>query len=116
MHYGVKMDEVKFELALVENLKEEINMTKDKMTNFGNGVKATFKNKTYYKESAKGLIWGVPIGFGIEYLKTRDLKKSAMVMAKRTPVALIFGVTVSALFNGFVAIDDPEYAEYLEED
>ena len=96
--------------------KEEINMTKDKMTNFGNGVKATFKNKTYYKESAKGLLWGLPIGFGIELLKTRDLKKSAIVMAKRSPVALMAGVTVSALFNGAIAVDNPDYVEYLEED
>ena len=96
--------------------KEEINMLKENMTNFGNGVKATFKNKSIYKESAKGLLWGVPIGFGIELLKTRDLKKSAIVMAKRSPVALMAGVTVAALFNGAIAVDSPEYAEYLEED
>lgn len=96
--------------------KEEINMKKDKMTNFGNGVKATFKNKTYYKETAKGALWGAPIGLGIEYLKTRDLKKSAIVVAKRIPGSLLFGVTVAAVLNGIVAIDNPEYAEYLEED
>ena len=103
-------------IGAIDNKKEEINVIDDRMTEFGNGVKTTFKDETYYKESAKGLLFGIPIGFGIEYLKTRDLKKSAMVMAKRTPVALMFGVTVSALFNGFVAIDNPEYAEYLEED
>ena len=96
--------------------KEEIDMMKENMTNFGNGVKATFKNKSIYKESAKGLLWGVPIGFGIELLKTRDLKKSAIVMAKRSPVALMAGVTVSAILNGVVAVDNPDYVEYLEED
>lgn len=96
--------------------KEEINVMKDKMTNFGNGAKATFKNKYFYKESAKGLLWGIPIGFGVEYLKTRDLKKSAIVIAKRIPGSLMFGVTVAALFNGSVAMDSPEYVEYLEED
>lgn len=96
--------------------KEEINVMKEKFNNFGNGVKATFKNKSYYKESAKGALWGVPIGFGIEYLKTRDLKKSAIVMAKRIPGALMFGVTVAAVANGVVAIDNPEYVEILEED
>ena len=96
--------------------KEEINVMKDKMTNFGNGVKATFKNKSYYKESAKGLIWGVPIGIGIEFLNTRDLKKSLIATAKRVPGSLLFGVTVAALFNGSVAADNPEYVEYLEED
>ena len=96
--------------------KEEINVMKDKMTNFGNGVKATFKNKSYYKESAKGLIWGVPIGIGIEFLNTRDLKKSAIATAKRIPGSLMFGVTVAALFNGGFAVDNPEYVEYLEED
>ena len=96
--------------------KEEISVMKENMTNFGNGVKATFKNKSIYKESAKGLLWGLPIGFGIEYLKTRDLKKSAIVMAKRAPGSLMFGVTVAALFNGVIASDNPEFVEYLEED
>lgn len=96
--------------------KEEINVMKDKMTNFGNGVKATFKKPYYYKESAKGLLLGIPIGFGIEYLKTRDLKKSTIVIAKRIPGSLMFGVTVAALFNGSVAMDNPEFVEYLEED
>ena len=96
--------------------KEEINVMKDKMNNFGNGVKATFKNKSYYKESAKGLLWGVPIGFGIELLNTRSLKKSTIATAKRIPVALMFGVTMAALFNGAFAVDNPELVEYLEED
>ena len=96
--------------------KEEINVMRDKMNNFGNGVKATFKNKSYYKESAKGLIWGVPIGFGIELFNTKSLKKSTIATAKRIPGALIFGVTVAALFNGSVAMDNPDYVDYLEED
>lgn len=111
----MKMNDKVETIGKIDN-KEEINMMKDKMTNFGNGVKATFKNKLYYKESAKGLLWGVPIGFGIEYLKTRDLKKSTIVMAKRIPSSLMFGVSVAAVLNGVVSIDNPEYAEYLEED
>ena len=106
----------KIEIIGIDNKEEEINVMKDKMTNFGNGVKATFKNKLYYKESAKGLLWGIPVGLGIEYLKTRDLKKSSMVILKRAPGALMFGVTVAAVLNGALAVDNPELVEYLEED
>ena len=96
--------------------KEEINVMKEKFNNFGNGVMATYKNKLYYKESAKGLLWGIPIGLGIEFLNTRDLAKSTVVIAKRIPGALLFGVTVAAVLNGLVAVDNPDYVEYLEED
>ena len=96
--------------------KEEINVMKEKFNNFGKGVMATYKNKSYYKESAKGALWGIPIGLGIEYLGSRNLKKSSVVIAKRIPGALLFGVTVSAVLNGLVAIDNPDYVDYLEED